>query len=123
MALGRRAGTDTPLERVEPVTFCWASPLVTEWVGAEAVRGDGVVRMGRERVFDRRLVDRCQTVRSTCRMCRRGAGAVPSDDCDGRNRDQRTTRKILHVELFSVFPGNLMPRRERGERESVRPSL
>lgn len=60
MVLARNAGTDTPLERVETVTFCWASPLVTEWVGADAVRGDGVVRMVRERVFDRRLVDRWQ---------------------------------------------------------------
>lgn len=46
MALGRNAGTDAPLERVEPVTFCRAFPIVTEWVGADAVRADGVVRMG-----------------------------------------------------------------------------
>ena len=102
MALRRKAGTDTPLKPVEPVTFCRASPLVTEWVGADAVRADGVVRVVRERVFDRRLVDECQTVQSACRMCRRGAGAEPSDDCDGRNRDQCTTSKILHVEPFSV---------------------
>ncbi|ANS32571.1 hypothetical protein R1CP_39950 (plasmid) [Rhodococcus opacus] len=90
VALGRDVGAQTPRERVEPVTFCRAFPVVTEWVGAEAVRSDGVVgmvRMMRERVVDRRLVDQRLTIDSLRRICRRRADADPSDDRDGRDRD------------------------------------
>ena len=61
--------------------------------------------MSTERVIDERLVNLRRTIRSTCRMCRCGTDAASSEDGDRRNRDQCTTSKIRHVELFSVlFP-------------------